>query len=236
MRGKFSKSATILSNDPEHPSYRIKLKGTIKNYITVQPSPRAYLTGFEGDTLTQTLTISTNEKEPLTITNITSSLDHRITYEIKPLLEGRSYELTVTTRENSQGRSIGTITVTTSSKQKPKLQIPVRINFKNELTISPSTLFFGSLPLASQTQESLFTKQIRVRKERGEPLAIEKIVPSSDFIQTAIETTEEGKRYRITVTLEKEKLRKGLLKETLEIYTNYQKKPVFTITLKGKII
>jgi hypothetical protein len=236
MRGKFTKSATIRSNDPEHPSYRIKLKGTIKNYITVHPSPRAYLTGFEGDTLSQILTMSTNEEEPLTITNITSTLDDHITYEIKTLLEGKSYELTVTTREDVKDRAIGTITLTTSSKQKPKLEIPVRINFKNELTISPSTLFFGSLPLTSSTQEALFTKQIRVRKERGEPLAIEKIIPSSDFIKTAIETTVEGKRYSITVTLEKDKLQKGLLKETLEIYTNYQKKPVFTITLKGKII
>jgi len=236
MRGKFTKSATIRSNDPQHPSYRIKLKGTIKSYITVQPSPRAYLTGFEGDTLSQKLTISTNEAEALTITNITSTLDDKITYEIKPLQEGKAYELNVTTREDVQGRAIGRITVTTSSKNKPKLDIPVRINFKNELTISPSTLFFGSISLASQTLESLITKQIRVSKERGEPLAIEKIIPSSDFIQTAIETTEEGKEYRITVTLEKDKLQKGVLKETLEIYTNYLKKPVFTITLKGKII
>jgi hypothetical protein len=236
MRGKFSKSATIRSNDPEHPSYRIQLKGTIKNYITVAPSPRAYLTGFEGDTLSETLTISTNEEEPLTINNITSTIDDHIAYEIKSLLEGKSYELTVTTREDVKDRAIGTITLTTSSKKKPKLEIPVRINFKNELTISPSTLFFGSLPLASPAQESLFTKQIRVSKERGEPLTIEKIIPSSDFIKTAIETTVEGKRYSITVTLEKDKLKKGLLKETLEIYTNYQKKPVFTITLKGKII
>jgi len=236
MRGKFSKSATIRSNDPKHPSYRIKLKGTIKNYITVHPSPRAYLTGFEGDTLSQTLTISTNEEEPLTITNITSTIDDHITYEIKSLLEGKSYELTVTTREDLKDRATGTITLTTSSKQKPKLEIPVRINFKNELTISPSTLFFGSIVVTPQTLEALLTKHIRVRKERGDPLAIEKIIPSSDFIQTAIETEEEGKKYRITVILDKDKLKKGLIKETIEIHTNYQKKPVFTITVKGKII
>ena len=236
MHGKFSKSATIHSNDPQHPSYRIKLKGTIKPYITVQPSPRAYLTGFEGDTLSQKLTISTNEAEPLTITNITSTLDDKITYEITSILQGKEYELSVKTKEEVQGRSIGSITVTTSSKKKPKLEIPVRINFKNELTISPTTLFFGSIPLTTATEELLLTKHIRVKKERGEPLAIEKIVPSSDFIQTAIETTEEGKRYRITVILEKDKLQKGLLKETLEIHTTYQKKPVVTITLKGDII
>jgi hypothetical protein len=236
MRGKFAKSATIRSNDPQHPSYTIKLKGTIKSYITVQPSPRAYLTGFEGDTLSQNLKISTNETAPFTITNITSTLDDKITYEIKPLLEEKAYELIINTREDLQGRSIGKITLTTSSKKKPKLDIPVRINFKNELTISPSTLFFGTIAVTPQTEESLFTKHIRVRKERGESLAIEKIIPSSDFIQTHIETTEEGKRYSITVTLEKDKLHKGVIKETLEIYTNYRKKPVVTITLKGKIL
>ena len=131
MRGKFSKSATIRSNDPQHPSYRIKLTGTIKNYITVQPSPRAYLTGYEGDVLSHILKISTNEVPPLTITNITSTLDDKITYEIKPLVEGKVYELSIKTREGVEGRSIGTITVTTNSKKKPKLDIPIRINFKN---------------------------------------------------------------------------------------------------------
>jgi hypothetical protein len=108
MRGKFTKSATIRSNDPQHPSYRIKLKGTIKSYITVQPSPRAYLTGFEGDTLSQKLTISTNEAEPLTITNITSTLDDKITYEMLlvglPSLPAVRTNLNLTYRSESISR------------------------------------------------------------------------------------------------------------------------------------
>jgi len=236
IRGKFSKSATIHSSDPEHPSARIKLTGTILSYISVQPSPRVYLTGFEGDTLRQTLTITTNESDPLTITNITSTLDDKITYEIKSIIDGKTHELTVKTKEQAQGRSIGTITLTTSSRNKPKLDIPVRINFKNELTVSPSTLFFGSITLTPKTGEPVLTKHIQVKKERGDPITIEKILASSDFIKTAVETVEEGKRYRIAVTLEKERLTKGLLTETLELYTNDQKKPVVTITLKGKII
>ncbi len=74
-----------------------------------------------------------------------------------------------------------------------------------------------------------------MRKERGDPFKIEKIVPSSKLISTEIETKEEGKRYVITVSLDKDKLEKGLLKETLEIHTNYKKKPVFKVNLKGKI-
>ena len=57
MSGKFSKSATIRSNDPKHPSLKIRLKGELKEYISVKPSTRVYLTGFEGDILNKSLKI-----------------------------------------------------------------------------------------------------------------------------------------------------------------------------------
>lgn len=236
MSGTFVKSATIHSNDPQHPSYTLKLTATIKSYITVRPSPRVYLNGFTGDVLSQSLTVSTEEPPPFAITNITSTLDDKISYEIKSIPGEKAYELLIKTKESWEGRSVGRITVTTSSRNKPKLDIPVSINFKHELTISPSILFFGTIALTPNLEESLLTKQVQVRKERGGVLAIEKIVPSSDCIKTAIATAVAGKEYTIAVTLNRDTLKKGLIRETLEIYTNDRGKPLFTITLKGNVI
>ena len=240
MSGKFSKSAKISSNDPKSPSIRIKLKGEVRNYISVKPSTRLYLTGIEGDIITKTLKIINNENSPLKITNLESDMDDKISYELKPVAEGKEYELMVKTLKGQDGRSRGKITLTTNNKNKPKLEIRVSINFRGELMVSPTSLYFGNLTITPKPGESPtklnLKKFITLRKERGDPIKIEKLVPSSDFIQTKIETKEEGKRYIIIVSLDKKKLKKGLLKETLEIHTNYKKKPVIKINIKGKVL
>jgi len=239
MKGKFSKSATIYSNDPKHPSLRIKIKGEVKNYISVNPSARLYLTGFEGDTLTKSLKIINNVDSPLKITHLESDIDDKISYELKSVVEGKEYELIVTTLKDQNRRSRGKITLTTNNEKKPKLDIRVSFNFKDELTISPTSLYFGNLTITPKSEKQPpklnLKKYITVRKERGDPLKIEKLIPSSDLISTEIKTQEEGKRYVIIVSLDKDKLEKGLLKETLEIHTNYKKKPVLKVNLKGKV-
>ena len=241
MSGKFSKSATIRSNDPKHPSLKIRLKGELKEYISVKPSTRVYLTGFEGDILNKSLKIINNEDSPLKITHLESDIDDKINYALKPVVEGKEYELMVKTIKDLEGRSRGKITLTTNSEKKPKLEMRVSINFKGELMVSPTSLYFGNIaittPKKGETPPKLkLTKYITVRKERGNPLKIKKIIPSSDFIHTKIETKEEGKRYIVTVSLDKNKLQKGLIKETLEIHTNYKKRPIYKINVKGKAI
>lgn len=240
MSGKFSKSATIHSNDPKHPSLRIKLKGEIKQYISVKPSPRIYLTGYEGEIISKSLKIINHQDTPLKLTQVESNIDDKINYKLKQLVDGKEYELIVKTRKKLEGRSRGKITITTNSEKKPNLEIRVSINLKDELTVSPTTLYFGNINTTSKTDKPPaklnLTKYITIRKERGDSLKIEKIVPGSDLIHTKIETKEEGKRYIITVTLDKDKLKKGLIKDTLEIHTNYKKKPVVKINLKGKVL
>lgn len=238
--GKFAKSATISSNDPKQPSLSIRLKGEVKEYISVKPSSRVYLTGFDGDILSKRLKIINHQDSPLNITHIESDIDDKINYELKPIVEGKEYQLIVKTRAELKGKNGGKITLTTNSEKKPKIEIRVSINLRDELIISPSTLHFGNIPIATKPDKLptklRLTKHIMVSKERGDPVKIEKLKSSSDIIHTKIETKEEGKKYFIIVTLDEDKLKKGLIKETLEIHTNYKKRPVFKINVNGKVI
>ena len=240
MSGKFAKSATIKSNDPKNPKLRIKLKGEVKKYISVKPSNRLYLTGYEGDIISKSLKIINHQESQLKLTNIESTMDDKIEYDLKPIVAGKEFELMVKTNKELKGRSSGKIKITTNSEKKPNLEISVSINFRDELTISPSTLHFGKIsitPVSGKPPARLhLTKHLTVSKQRGDPLKIMKVIPGSDFIHAKIETKEEGKRYSIAVTLDKDKLDKGLITETLEIHTNYEKRPVVKISIKGKVI
>ena len=240
MSGKFSKSATIKSNDPKNPKLRIKLKGEVKKYISVKPSTRLYLTGYEGDIISKNLRIINHQDTPLKLTSIESTIDDKIDYDIKPVTEGKEYELVVKVKDGLKGRSNGKITVATNSEKKPEIEIRVTINFRDELTISPTTLYFGQISLTPKSGKPAaklnLTKHLTIRKEKGHPLKIEKVIASSDLIQTKIEMKEEGKRYFIVVTLDKDKLKTGPFTETLEIHSNYKKKPVYKINVRGKVI
>lgn len=239
MSGKFAKSAIVTSNDPNQSSLRIRLKGEVKNYISVKPSPRVYLTGYEGDTLRKQLTIINNTDSPLKINDVKSDMDDKINYELKSLAEGKEYELLVQTKEGLDGRSRGKITLTTNHEKKPVLDIRVSINVKDELTVSPTSLYFGNLTITpkpdQQPPRQNLKKYITVRKAKGDPFKIKKLVPSSKLIHTEIETKEEGKRYVIVVSLDKDRLEKGQIKESIEIHTDYQKKPVLKVNLRGKV-
>lgn len=238
--GKFSKSASINCNDPKHPKLKIRLKGEIKNYISVKPSSRIYLAGTEGDIISKSVKIIQHEDSPLKITQIESDIDDKINYELKSVVEGKEYELMVKTQKGLQGRSRGKITLTTNSKKKPNLEIRVNTNLRDILTVAPTALFFGNINITPKPggppAKLNLTKKITITKEKGDPVKIEKLIPSSDIIHTKIETKEEGKKYVIIVSLDKGKLQKGLIKETLEIHTNYEKRRVVKVNLKGKVI
>ena len=237
--GKFTKSASIFSNDPKNPSLSVKLTGNVKTYITINP-PRVSLSGFEGDALSSILKITNNEETPLKITHQESNIDDKIKYELKPVVEGKEYELTVNTLPALKGSARGTITLTTTSTKKPKLDIMVAINIQDELAVSPNTIHFGTIRLTTKPGEPPaqlnLTKPLTIRKARGEPFAIKKLTPSSDLLQIKQEVQEEGKIYRIYISLNREKLKQGQLDETLEIKTDYKKKPVIKVNVKGNVM
>ena len=62
-----------------------------------------------------------------------------------------------------------------------------------------------------------------VSRLRGSGLTIEKIEPSSDWISTEIETDKKGENYTIVITLDRDKLPKGKLREKISVTAKYNK-------------
>jgi len=236
--GILRKAATVYTNDPKNHTLRLTLTGKIKTFISVEPSNRVYLNGYEGDVISKSIKIINHVKSPLKITDLKSNIDDKINYELKPLVNGKEFELTVKTLAGLKGRTNGRITLNTNIDKKPKIEIRVSINFRDDLTVSPNIIHFGRIAITGKPPANKLNlnRNITFKKERGDPVKIQKIVPSSDLIQTSIETREEGKLYKISVSLNKEKLQTGKLEETLEIHTDYKKKPVIKISVRGNVI
>lgn len=234
--GKTTKSAAVYSNDPKKPTARISLTCFVKQYVSIKPSDRINMVGFEGDKLSQQVTIEATEEGSLEITDVSSNVDEKIEYELKAVEKGKKYTLEVKNKSTEEGFIRGNINLKTSSSKKPLISLPLYVKLQKELDVKPNSLAFGKINISGDDDvQKRLTKRVMVKKNRGEDLAIKKIKPSADWIMTETETNQEGKQYRIIITLDKGKMSKGPFDEKIEIKTNSQKEPL-VVTLKGEAI
>lgn len=232
----FSKSATVHSNDPQQPKVRIGISCIVKQYISVKPSNRVSLVGFEGEKINKEATITSLEDQLFKITEITSDIDDKIKYKLKTKKKGREYTIEIKNRSTEEGSFQGKIVLKTNSKKKPHIVLPVHVSLRGKVAIRPSTLSFGTIDTTKENFDTMrFKKRIVLKDVRGDGLTIKKIKSSSDWIMAENETKKGGKQYSIVITLDKDKLPKGQFSEKVNIRTSYRRKPL-VVDIKGEVI
>ena len=234
--GTLSKSATVISNDPEKPRTRITLSCKIKQYVSIVPHNRINLLGFEGDTVKHQITITSFEEDPLEITDITSTVDDRIKYKLKTIEKGKKYTVEAQNRSKEQGRYSGQMVLKTSSKKKPHIVLAVNGNMRKEVAVAPGKLFFGTINTAEEEFAARkLTKTTTLRDIRGDGFTVKKVKSSGKWMTAEIEPHKKKKQYTLRVTLDNDALPQGSFDETITVYTSYKKKPL-VIDVKGEVL
>jgi hypothetical protein len=196
------------------------------------------LQGFQGDTVTKKITISSLEQQPLKISNIRSTIDDLITYELTTATEGKEFTLEVKTKAGIKESFRGEILLETNSQKKPELKLSIMGRVKKELKVAPPFVHFG---IIDTTKEAIapksLEKTVRISKVSGTDLIIEKIETGSDWVTERAETGEQGAMHTIVITLDKDNLPKGPFKEKINIHTKHgEKAEVVDVTLEGKVL
>jgi len=76
LKGRYGpqhKYLTITSNDPEHPTIKVQIKGTAIRYITLTPSALYLISTPQGKTITRSISITSEKKIPFRILSIETS-------------------------------------------------------------------------------------------------------------------------------------------------------------------
>ena len=237
-QGKVKQSATVYSNDPQQPTTKITLSGIIKPYVRILPSQRVSLTGYYGENAQQTLTITSLTDEPLIITDISSSIEDKIKYELKTEKKEKEYSLEIKTLSGIEEVFRGSIMLTTNSQKKPKIAITVMASVKKEIRVAPDYLYFGIIDTNKKDLDKKSLQRTTVISQmRTDDLTIETIETSTDWIKTEIDTNQEGKQYTVTISLDKDKLPQGKFREIISIHTQSKGKPeVAKIIVEGKVL
>lgn len=203
VKGHFSKSATIHTNDPNHPKMTITLSGSIKSYVVLEPGTRVFLKGSYDEQVVKGITVYSNvdsPENPFVITNLESDIDDKITYKWEETEEKGKYLIQVWKNPKLPvSNSFGSLFIHTNIEQAPTKVLQVQVTTKGDLIVRPTILNFGSVPdPVGQKLEKPLQKSLTIANSKGE-FAIENITFSTDGYRAKIEPIKEGHTYKVTV-------------------------------------
>lgn len=237
MKGTFTKTATVYFNDPEKSTFTMQIKGTIRRWIIIEPSEMVQLDGFAGEEVKKVLTIKTRDEAPFKIEKIDSTLGERVKANLKMVKENSVYELEITKVSSVNDTLVGAITLFTNLQKKPTVTINVKGTVRREVMVTPSMVNFGNVDASKgEILENYLRRIVIVERGRGEGFLIKKVKFNSDMFRSEIEAIQEGKKYKLTIILDKKNLKKGNFDEEMTIDTNYERAPILKVALKGNIL
>jgi len=203
VHGTFNKTATIHSNDPEHPQMTISLAGQILHYVDIEPSDRIYLRGMYGEQVMKEITVTSNEKKKdFKITGMSSNIDDKITYKAMPGAEPGVYTIRLFKNPKLPALNTwGSLTINCNSEHTPEKIVQINVNTRGSIVVQPSTINFGSITndVISAPPGQGLEKAVTIFKVNGD-FNIRDVKFSSSYYKADIEPLEDGKKYKVTVS------------------------------------
>jgi hypothetical protein len=172
--GRANKKVILTTNDPAQPRVDVPVRGLVKAMFEKTPGS-AVLFRDLGVTSEESSTVRLKNKydKPVKLKLSQEQSYGQYNYELKELVEGQEYELTVSTKPPlKEGRNAGRAVLETDVADVPKLTISVNGTVPRRLSVRPATILMS--PSMKQASE----RTIRVQYRADEPLNI-----------TSIETT-----------------------------------------------
>ncbi len=156
--GKYSKGASILTNDPEHPKLEFAVEGTVRPAVVLFPSSTTVnfltLSNTEEDHVYK-IAVTSPDRRDLKITKLTSSKPGLIVAEQQPLTEAECKDLKIesghrVTINAKAGLPLGAfreeLVIGTDHPQQPELKLTVAGKMEGPISVSPDRLRLLDVP------------------------------------------------------------------------------------------
>lgn len=244
--GPIAKAVTLDTNDPSTPSTQITIHAVVKPYVEAHPAGFVRFNMLQGDMDVQTVTLYSEEQEPLEIVKIETpqpwiKVDYRKIDDPTQLVStvGRpgqaQYRLNVTA--GGADAKIGPIAekvhIVTNSKHSPDYWISVSGVIRPTFRIEPSGVNFGEVTPA----DSAATRSVVLRSNNlkaPETFVVNKVESTVPGVLAAVKPTQNKGEYEVTLQVDKN-AKAGDVDGKLTIYTNDKITPVVTVPIKGTI-
>jgi hypothetical protein len=224
--GRFKKSFTVRTNDPENPTTILYVTGIVKRLFDF--STALSLSGYANEDLKVESIISSEVDDPINITAWNwdekakdyDFLSKNVGVKLETLQKGKQYKLTLWTKGDVEpGQYMGDMVLHTDFKEVPLKKMPFRLVITPDVQIHPATVILREMKITEGTTKS-FQKQMSVIAARGDSLKILEVVPDREDISVNVKEARAGKAYQLTISVRPPSV-PGKYTAHLKIKTNY---------------
>lgn len=227
--------ALLMLNDPDLPRLVLTLSGFVVSPIDVEPVPAFYLSQFQGESSTQTVTIRNNQDRLVRVTG-TERQGDSFTLAVDTVERGRVYAVTATASPDvAPGAYRESALVFTDDPERPKIRLDVNLLVKRDIHASVEAIDMGQFRIASiRANPSLLDllRQTVILESRSAGMRITKIESDLPFVTLRHEPDGPAQRFRIDAGLDPKMLSAGEYSGIVRVHTSSKAVPVVTLPIK----
>jgi Protein of unknown function (DUF1573) len=237
-KGEFRGSVVInFKKDASAPKV-FWLVGKVVPPIEFDPFPIFFVSTLRGQEKTASIEIISHEPEAFEIQRVENP-SSRFTTNLETLDAGRRYRLSlIMTGKGPAGRAADTLTLVTSSRSHPFLEIRANTILNERVHTFPDAIDLGPISAAflkAHPEElQAVTKQVMVYQEGGNDFRISAATDVS-FLNASTSQAQLKDRYEVRLSVVPERLKAGPTTGVLVIDTNDPEFPRLTIPITAII-
>lgn len=239
FQGNLQKTARVFTNDPKNAQVIIGLKGRIWAPISLNPR-HARLTGGVGDEIEEVVHLRGEKKEPLIVKLASVSIPDKVEVQLKETEKGRSYELKVKNKVQTEGTYIGQVKLTTNYQETSEIAIRISGNIRPPLEVRPKVLSFGRMSegrLQQLKQHGRAMKRpVTIVLNKGGDLKIEKVELEKALFKVTTEEVKPGRLVQLLVEPILENIKTGPNEDRLKIHTNQKVAQLLVVPISLEIL
>lgn len=195
FNGPIFKTVSVSSNDKRQTTSILQLKGSIWKPVDLFPAYAVLSIPPDGASHSMTVRITNNLAEPLTLSAPVCT-NESFKAELKTVQPGKEYQLVVTAVPPLKPGSVsGKITVPTSSREMPVLEVPFWANVQAPVVVLPPQLYLQPAPLATKT-----TNIITVQNNSTNLLEVSDASLNAPGIEVQTRTIQPGRIFSFQLT------------------------------------
>ncbi len=239
FQGPISKSALILTDDPEKSSVTVFVVANVKPYVDTHPVGFFRLQALTGETASAELILGSDEADfaPTKIETPNSYL--KATLAPVPDAEkvagkgARQWKAVVTTTPDApEGLLGGYVKVVTGAAKQPELSLAVSGYIKPTLSVTPLSVNFGNFePKADPVKRTVTIINNNLKNESFQVTKAEANVPG---VKTEVVMADKS-RAQVIISVD-DKVKKGVFDGFILVSTTDPAKKEIKIPLKGVIL
>ena len=238
--GKFKKSFTVKTNDPENEKVLLYVQGTVQKIFDI--SKGLSLTGYRNEELRDEVVLTTTIDQPIKITGWHWSektkerdiLDVAVGVKITPIERGKKYKLETWLKKQLPPKQyFADLVLETDFDKLPEKQISMRVHVMDDVEVHPNSVYMHEL-LVPEGKTKSFEKTVSVIAARGDSLRILEIIPSDGSITYNVREVKPGKAYTVRFQI-RPPSEPGRYEASLTFRTNYRGYERLEVPIKGAV-